>query len=86
MTDLYISTLRVLNGRGDTSIRWDRERVAAHDPEALAAVAEAERIFARARGSGAVAFKVARGKPAERIEQFDPEADEVLLVPPMVGG
>jgi hypothetical protein len=85
MTD-HISTLRVLNGRGDTSIHWDRERVADGDPEALAAVAEAERIFARARSTGAVAFKVAPGRPAERIDRFDPEADEVLVVPPMVGG
>jgi hypothetical protein len=80
------STLRVLNGSGDTSVQWDRERLAAGDAEARAAVAEAERIFVRARASGALAFRVTPGKPAVRIERFDPEAREVLVIPAMVGG
>ena len=86
MTSERMSILRVLNGRGDTSIQWDRDRLAANDPEAVAAVAEAERIFARARASGALAFRVRPGVPAERIEEFDPSAQEVLVIPAMVGG
>jgi hypothetical protein len=81
-----MSVLRVLNGSGDTSIRWDPERVAVADPEALAAVAEAERIFKKARSSGALAFTVSPGRPAERINEFDPNASEVLVIPAMVGG
>jgi hypothetical protein len=81
-----MSILRVLNGSGDTSTKWDPAQVKVNDPDALAAVAEAERIFRRARASGAVAFSVAPGKPAQRISEFDPDADEVLIVPPMVGG
>jgi len=81
-----VSILRVLNGRGDTSIQWDRDRLAANDPEAIAAVAEAERIFARARASGALAFRVRPGAPAERIDEFDASAHEMLVIPAMVGG
>jgi hypothetical protein len=81
-----ISTLRVLNGGGDASIQWDRDRVAAGDPEALAAVAEAERVFAQARAAGALAFRVKRGAPAERADTFDATAPEVLVIPAMVGG
>jgi hypothetical protein len=81
-----ISTLRVLNGGGDSSIQWDRDRVAVGDPEAVAAVAEAERVFARARATGSLAFRVKRGSPAQRVETFDPTAHEVLVIPAMVGG
>jgi hypothetical protein len=81
-----MSTLRVLNGSGDTSVQWDPDLVEAEDPEALAAVAEAERVFQRQRLSGALAFNIVPGKPAERITEFDPRASEVLVVPAMVGG
>ena len=81
-----MSILRVLNGSGDTSVQWDPDLVAAADPEALAAVAEAERIFQRARSSGALAFTLTPGRPAERVTEFDPNATEVLVIPAMVGG
>jgi hypothetical protein len=79
-------TLHVLNGSGDTRVSWDRVRLAAGDPEAQAAVAEAERIFARARASGAQAFRLQPNAPAERLTAFDANATEVVLIPPMVGG
>ncbi len=78
--------LRVMTFDGDKSVRWDRHRASAGDPEALAAVAEAERIFAAARARGAVAFRVAAGQPAERIDSFDPEAEQIVVVPRVVGG
>jgi hypothetical protein len=81
-----LSVLRVLNGSGDTSVSWDPDRVAAGDPEAQAAVREAERIFHKARADGAQAFQVMPHAPTRRVEQFNPEAEEVLLIPPMVGG
>ena len=37
--------LRVLSRQGDDRVAWDVERVAVGDPEATAAVNEAERIF-----------------------------------------
>jgi hypothetical protein len=81
-----MSILRVLNGRGDTSVKWDPARVAAADPDALAAVAEAERIFKRARESGAVAFSIGPGRLPQRVAQFDATASELLVIPAMVGG
>ena len=82
----HLSTLRVLNGSGDTSVQWDRDGVAAGDPEAMAAVAEAERLFARAREEGALAFRMTPGQPGERMDTFDPSASDVLVVPAIVGG
>jgi hypothetical protein len=75
-----------LNGSGDTSVSWDPERLSAADPEAEAAVAEAMRLFASARANGAVAFRVERGKTAVRLDEFDPNATETLIIPAMVGG
>jgi len=78
--------LRVMSRRGDDRITWDEQKVLAGDSEAIAAVREAERIFAQERAKGATAFRVEAGKPVQRIEQFDATADQVVLVPRVVGG
>ena len=81
-----MSTLRVLSHLGDSAISWDAERAATGDEEAQAAVHEAERIFAAERARGATAFRTMPGRPAERIDRFDPEADEIVMVPRVSGG
>jgi hypothetical protein len=81
-----MATLRVLSVLGDTKIDWDLRMATAGDPEALAAVREAERIFAEQLARGATAFNVAAGKPAERLERFDPAAEQVVVVPRVAGG
>ena len=78
--------LRVMSRRGDDRLSWDGQRVLAGDAEAIAAVREAERIFAQERAKGATAFRVETGKPVERIEQFDATAEQIVMVPRVVGG
>ena len=78
--------LRVMSRRGDDRVTWDDQKVIAGDPEAMAAVREAERIFAQERAKGATAFKIDPGKPAQRIEQFDRTAEQIVLIPRVVGG
>ena len=78
--------LRVMSRRGDDRIAWDGQKILAGDPEAIAAVREAERIFALERAKGATAFRVEPGKPSQRIEQFDAKAEQIVLVPRVVGG
>ena len=78
--------LRVMSRRGDDRVTWDEQNVQAGDSEATAAVREAERIFAQERAKGATAFRVEPGKPAQRIEQFDRTAEQIILVPRVVGG
>lgn len=78
--------LRVMSRRGDDRVTWDKQKVSAGDPEAIAAVREAERIFAQERAKGATAFRITPGKPAERIERFDRTAEQIVLVPRVVGG
>jgi hypothetical protein len=78
--------LRVLSRQGDDHITWDEQKFQTNDPEAIAAIHEAERIFARSRAKGATAFRVEPGKPVQKIDQFDPTAPQILIVPRVVGG
>jgi len=80
-----MARLRLMTAAGDHSAAWDPAGVEAGDPEALAAVREAERIFEAARAAGGIAFKVADGK-SERLDRFDPLAEEIIVVPRLAGG
>jgi len=81
-----MSVLRVMSRRGDDRVLWDVQQVEVGDPEAVAAVREAERIFNDQRARGATAFKVAEGHAPVRIEQFDQTAEQIVMVPRVVGG
>jgi hypothetical protein len=78
--------LRVLSRRGDDRFKWNPTAVEVGDPEAVAAIKEAERIFEEQRARGATAVRVRPGQPAERIQQFDPNAEEIIMIPRVVGG
>ena len=81
-----MAILRVLSAAGDTRYEWDVAAVESGDAEALAAVREAERIFTERRARGATAFRVSPGQPAERLDDFDPQAEQVVIVPRVAGG
>ena len=81
-----VGMLRIMSRRGDDRITWDEQKVLAGDFEAMAAIREAERIFAQERAKGATAFKVESGKLVQRIEQFDSTAEQIVMVPRVVGG
>ncbi|HEY7985223.1 MAG TPA: hypothetical protein VID73_13685 [Ktedonobacterales bacterium] len=81
-----MSVLRVMSRRGDDHVAWDVQQVEVGDAEAIAAVREAERIFSDQRARGATAFKVETGRPPVRIEEFDRTAEQIVLVPRVVGG
>ena len=81
-----MAKLRILSARGDSVVVWDPKRADTGDAEAKAAVEEAERIFEEQRARGATAFRVAPDKPAERIDDFDPKANEIIMVPRVAGG
>lgn len=78
--------LRVTSYLGDRTIAWDQERAETGDPEALAAVREAERIFEEQLRRGAAAFSVTADTPPRRLDRFDPQAEQILTVPRVVGG
>ena len=78
--------LRIMSRRGDERVTWNQSAAEAGEKEAAAAVREAERIFQVERARGATAFRVEAGKPVERIEQFDRTAEQIVMVPRVVGG
>lgn len=78
--------LRVMSRRGDDRIVWDSSKVETNDPEAVAAIREAERIFNEERKRGATAFRVESGKTVERVDSFDRTAEQIVIVPRVVGG
>jgi len=75
-----------MSRRGDERVMWDQQKAVAGDAEAAAAIREAERVFQTERARGATAFRVESGKPVERIEQFDRTAEQIVMVPRVVGG
>ncbi|HKS90999.1 MAG TPA: hypothetical protein VJQ83_03650 [Tepidiformaceae bacterium] len=81
-----MGTLQVLSRRGDDRVTWDAQRVEAGDREALAAVREAERIFRKQRRAGATAFRVEQERVLARMDRFDPTAEQIVMVPRLVGG
>jgi hypothetical protein len=78
--------LRVLSSHGDDRYAWDQTAAMTGDLEAEKAVREAERIFEQQQARGALALRVAPGGGPQRIDQFDPEAKQILLVPRVAGG
>lgn len=82
-----MNKLQIMGREGHREIQWDMDKVTEKDPDALAAVAEAEQILADALARGHAAFRVDDpDQPAERINTFDPTAERTVIVPRMAGG
>jgi hypothetical protein len=81
-----MGVLRVLSHHGDDHYAWDQSAVLTGDLEAQAAVHEAERIFAEQRARGATAVRLRPDRAPERIDRFDPESEQILMIPRVVGG
>ncbi len=78
--------LRVISKRGDDRLQWNEQEVLAGNPEAQAAVREAERIFSQEQARGSTGYRVDAGKPIERLGHFDAQAEQIVMVPRVVGG
>jgi hypothetical protein len=78
--------LRVLSRHGDDRVAWDVKQVEVGELDAVEAIREAERIFAEERKRGGTAFKVETGKAPVRIDEFDRTAEQIVMVPRVVGG
>lgn len=81
-----MAMLRVLSRNGDDRVMWDTERVAVGDPESMAAVREAERIFREQQARGATAFRMENGQTPVRVDTFDPTFEQIVVVPAVIGG
>lgn len=75
-----MSELRIMGRPGDTKVIWDK----ANADE----VKTAKRAFDELVKKRFLAFSVKgkNGDKDQRIYEFDPDAEKVILVPPMQGG
>ncbi len=64
---------------GHTTVRWD--------PDDKKEIETAKAMFTEMTGKGYAAFSTdGDGGKGERIREFDPSAEEIILVPPIRGG
>lgn len=78
--------LRIMSRGGDDRVMWDSHQAQTGNPDALAAVEEAERIFREQRARGATAFRVEKGRALTRVDEFDPTLEHIVMVPRLIGG
>ena len=72
-------TMSVLNRQGDMTVTWDSE--------VESEVEHARQTFDRMRRKGHAAYRTREGgQRGEQISRFDPEAESILLAPPLAGG
>lgn len=70
---------RALDPSGDVKVSWD--------PAKADEVESARKHFTDLRGKGYTAFAVNKdGRPGNRIEQFDPKLEAMILAPRVTGG
>ena len=71
--------LAILDGTGDTKVIWD--------PHNSDEVEAAKAQFDALRKKGFLAYTVnKKGDKGEVITKFDPDAEKIILSPPLVGG
>lgn len=71
--------LAVLDRTGDTRLQWSK-----HNPEKVTA---AENRFKELKAKGYAAFKVNKdGDKGIQIDDFDPSAERLIMIPQIIGG
>lgn len=70
--------MRVLEKGGDMKISWS----STNDKE----VAAAKETFEKRIKDGWAAFRDKLGSKGDRIKTFDPDAERIILLPPITGG
>jgi hypothetical protein len=76
----------VLSSHDDDRYSWNQTAAMTGDLEAGSALREVERTFAQQHARGALAVRVLPKGTPERIHQCDPEAEQILLLPGVIGG
>lgn len=71
--------LATMDQTGDTKVIWSADNADE--------IANARRMFTDLRAKGFVGYSVKKnGEKNEIIHTFDPEAERIIMAPPMVGG
>jgi hypothetical protein len=77
--DFEMGTMRVIDSTGDTKIIWDATKEAE--------VENARRTFNDLRKKKYNAYAVKKdGEKGSVVTEFDPDAEKIIMAPPMAGG
>jgi hypothetical protein len=75
---MSVGTMSTLDRSGDTKLSWDSDNVAE--------VEVARAAFDRLTGKGYSAFRIDDGEQGAQMRAFDSTAEQIILVPQLVGG
>ncbi len=78
MSERNRGTLIIMDARGDTKVHWGINNEAE--------VVAARSAFGDLRRKGYLAYRLRGGLPEEVLTEFDPEAEQIVMAPPMRGG
>lgn len=71
--------MRIISTEGDTKIIWDKNNAEE--------VAAAKKVFDDLKAKRFMSYKVDdKGDKSEVIREFDPNAEKLIMSPPLVGG
>lgn len=74
-----MSEMQVMDPTGHTTVKWD--------PKSPDEVEVAKAVFKKMRKKGYSAFRTKlTGGKGERMDEFDPSAKNLILIPQLVGG
>ena len=72
--------------KGTMEIIGQNVRLVTWDLADPATVEEAKQAFASATGNGMMAYTDNKGKELQHTKTFDPNAEKIVLMPPLAGG
>lgn len=75
-----MAEMAIMSRDGDSKLIWDKD-----NPDE---VENARRTFDELKKKGFIAYKVEgrKGEKGEVLRAFDPDAERLIMAPPMVGG
>jgi len=89
-TILGIGQIRVMGKSGDAAVQFPRIASLAAlgelEPDEQYAVQAAQRLVEQAAEQNRSVFAVAPGQPPERVSEFHPDAESLLIVARVAGG
>ena len=77
---MALAEMSILDRSGDTTVTWDKDNADE--------VENAKRTFDDLKKKGFVAYSVKgrNGEKGEILREFDPDAERLIMAPPLVGG
>lgn len=81
MAPTHTGMMAELNETGDTKVMWDKD-----NPDEVAAAKATFDRLTKDRKFAAFLAKGPKGEQGERIREFDPTAERIILVPQYQGG